>query len=155
MSRLQAAPLILLYRALQRRHPRERALDIARAAAVAGGRAFLRRSLGALDRATLSQLDDDERRAFAEEKSARFFNAEVRWQHIGADDVSFEVTACHFPALCEAVGAPELAPLFCETDAAYFGSVEPNVVLERSETLATGGERCPFRLRWAEKPRQP
>jgi predicted ArsR family transcriptional regulator len=150
LSRQQAAPLLLLYRTLKERLGDEtKALEIARAAALAGGRAFLARTLGKLDRATLDALDDDGRQRFADDKAYQFFNATLRWEHIGADEVRFTVTACHFPRLCAAVGMPELAPLFCETDAAYFGSVEPDVVLERPHTLATGGESCPFRLLWA------
>ena len=150
LSRLQAAPLLLLYRVLKDRLGDEQeALDIARAAAMAGGRAFLGRTLGKLDRATLDALDDEGRQQFAEDKAHQFFNATLTWDHVGADEVRFTVSACHFPRLCEAAGLPEVAPLFCETDAAYFGSVEPDVILERPHTLATGGESCPFRLYWA------
>jgi hypothetical protein len=150
LSRMQAAPLLLLYRVLKDRlGSDEEALDIARAAALAGGRAFLGRTLGKLDRATLSALDDEGRQRFADDKAHQFFNATLTWDHVGADEVRFTVTACHFPRLCEAAGLPEVAPLFCETDAAYFGAVEPDVILERPHTLATGGDSCPFRLFWA------
>ena len=150
LSRMQAGPLLLLYRVLKERlGSEEEALDIARAAALAGGRAFLGRTLGKLDRATLQALDDEGRQRFAEDKAHQFFNATLTWDHVGADEVRFTVSACHFPRLCEAVGMPEVAPLFCETDAAYFGSVEPDVILERPQTLAKGGDSCPFRLFWA------
>ena len=117
---------------------------------LAAGAAFLSQTLGPLRRADLEGLDDAGRRAFASSRGQRFFNATLTWDAIEADHVAFTVTACRFPPLCEAAGVPELAPLFCEVDEAYFGAVEPDVILTRPTTLARGGATCPFTLRWKE-----
>jgi Amt family ammonium transporter len=49
-------------------------------------------------------------------------------------------------------GVPELAPVFCKGDARFFGTVEPDVELIRPTMIATGGARCDFTLRFAERP---
>ena len=54
------------------------------------------------------------------------------------------VVSCRFVTLCEQVGAPELAPLFCAADLAYF--VEGPIRLERPKTLAGGDDCCEFRF---------
>ncbi len=51
--------------------------------------------------------------------------------------------------LCAAAGVPELAPVFCAGDAHFFGTVEPDVLLERPQMIAEGAETCRFRLYWA------
>ena len=80
-------------------------------------------------------------------RGERFFNATIRWEEVTADEVRFTVLRCRFPGLCEAAGVPELAPVFCEGDAVFFGQVEPDVELQRSQTIAGGAESCPFVLR--------
>jgi hypothetical protein len=150
-SRAQIGPAILLYRALQARGmPGLKAMELCREVVLAAGVAFLAGTVGPLRQADLAALDDAGRRAFAETRGRRFFNATVRWDRVTSSEVRFVVTACRFPALCEAAGAPELAPLFCEVDEAYFGQVERRVRLERPHTLAEGGADCPFTLRWME-----
>lgn len=151
-SRAQIGPAILLYRALQADGmPRLKALELCREVVLAAGVAFLARTVGPLRQAELAALDDAGRRAFAEARGRRFFNATVRWDRVTPQEVRFTVTSCRFPALCEAASAPELAPLFCEADEAYFGQVERRVQLTRPHTLAEGGPDCPFMLRWEEE----
>ncbi len=111
---------------------------------------FLTDTVGLLRRAELADLDDAGRAAFVADRGSRFANATVRWDHIGADRVEFTVTACHLVELVRRVGHPELAPTFCTGDARFFGSVEPNVVLVRSQTIAGGAATCPFHLSWRD-----
>ena len=68
----------------------------------------------------------------------------------GTDRASFTVTSCTFPALCASAGMPEIATLFCEVDAHYFGGVDRDLALERPHTLAGGGPNCPFSFSWRE-----
>jgi hypothetical protein len=148
-SRAQIGPAILLHRALIATGTEAReAFAITRDVVLAAGAAFLAQTLGPLRRADLEGLDAAGRRAFADSRGRRFFNATLTWDAIEPDHVGFTVTACRFPELCAAVGAADLAPLFCDVDEAYFGTVEPDVVLTRSTTIARGGATCPFTLRW-------
>jgi len=144
-SRAQIAPAILLYRALKRRAP-ESAWELTESVVLMEGVRFLRKSLGRLELERLQTLSPVERREFVEIRGAKFFNATLRWDEVAADRVQFTVTSCRFPPLCVAAGVPELAPMFCRVDDAYFGKVEPGVTLERPATLAGGQDHCLFKL---------
>lgn len=147
-SRDQIGPAVVMYRALKERLGQEEALRITGEVVNASGVIFMQRNIGKIDSATLTSLDDEGRRAFVESRSEKFFNATIAWDHVEPRRVGFTVHACVFPGLCAAVGVPELAPIFCAVDAAFFGGVEPNVELRRPETLAGGDPRCVFELEW-------
>ena len=149
-SRHQIAPAILLYRQLLLRMDPAEARRIVERAVVEGAVAFLSKSIGPLERAELEQLDDIERREFVEARGEKFFNATVRWDTVEPSRVHFTVTYCRFPSLCAEVGHPELAPVFCAGDAKFFGTVEPDVVLDRPQTIAGGDSQCIFRLSWTD-----
>ncbi len=151
-SRAQIGPAIVLFAVLVERYGDSTALEVTAEVVEAAALAFLGETVGPLRRATLAAMGPEERDAFVRDRMARFPNAEVRFEHIGADEVRFTVTDCRFVALCHAAGCPELAPLFCAGDARFFGEVEPDVVLIRETTLAVGGDRCPFVLRYADAP---
>lgn len=147
-SRAQAGPAIVLYRRLRRSLGPEDAVDITTDAVEAGALVFLRETIGPLNREVLAAMTPEEREAFAKERGARFPNAEMMWEQIDLEQVRFTVLDCRFVSLCAEVGHPELAPIFCKGDARFFGTVEPDVELIRPETLAAGGSRCPFIIRW-------
>jgi len=146
MSREQMAPAVLMYRELRGRYEQSRAYEIAEAVVTASAVAFLGRTVGRLRREELIELNEEERRAFVTGKGEQFFNAEVEWEAIEAERVAFTVTRCHFVELCERLGVPELAPVFCAGDGEFFGGVEEDVALERETTIAKGGDVCPFRI---------
>jgi hypothetical protein len=145
-SRDQIGPAIVLYRELRREVDRERALEVAERVIVEASIIFLGKTIGRLRRRELLDLEDREREQFVRRKGDKFFNATLEWEQIEVDTVEFTVTHCEFPPLCEATGVPELAPLFCEGDAQFFGDVEEDVDLDRPHTIAEGAETCPFRI---------
>lgn len=149
LSRGQIGRAIVLYRVLEERVGRARAMDVTEKVVAEAACRFLGQQLGSLSRVTVEAVPEQSRRTWIEEKGARFFNATIAWDRVDTDGVDFTVTACRFPALCREAGVPELAPIFCAGDAAYFGSVEPNVTLERPHTIASGAATCCFRLRYA------
>jgi len=146
-SRAQAAPALVLYRALRARGHAE-SLEIVGEVVEAAAVVFLRRTIGPIRRADLAALDEAERARWVHTRAARFPNAEPRFEAVGPDEVRFRVSSCRFVALAHAAGAPELAPVFCRGDAKFFGTVERDVVLERPHTLAEGGPDCPFTIRF-------
>jgi hypothetical protein len=62
--------------------------------------------------------------------------------------VKFTISRCRLVELVLQAGKPELAPLFCQGDARFFGSVEPDVELLRPDTIARGGASCPFTIQF-------
>ena len=147
-SRQQAGEAVRLYRALRSVRPPEEALRIAAAVIEAGGVRFLQDTIGPLRRSMLETLDPEERKAFLADRGGRFPNATPVWERTGPEAVSFTISACRLVSLVQEAGHPELAPLFCASDARFFGTVEPNVVLDRPETIASGSHRCRFHLTW-------
>jgi hypothetical protein len=141
LSRQQASGAILLYRALVHQQLPEPLVTTRRVMAAAGA-SFLRSQLGPLTPRKLATLTADGLRELGE----RFFNATIRWDDVGEHHVKFTVTTCTFPALCVAAGHPELAPLFCAVDDAYFGTIEKGVRLDRPHTIARGHTSCAFHL---------
>lgn len=151
-SRAQAGPAIVLYRRLRRSLGPEDAVDITTDAVEAGALVFLREVIGPLNRQVLAAMTPEAREAFVHERGAQFPNAELIWEQVDLEQVRFTVLDCRFVSLCAEVGHPELAPIFCKGDARFFGTVEPDVELIRSETLAAGGASCPFVIRWKPDP---
>lgn len=145
LSREQAAPVILLYRAARRRLDRPAALELTETLVNVGGVAFLGALLGDL------RAGPDLDAASLGSRVGRFFNAEgtVRLEGEGA---AFDVTRCRFVELCSAVGAPELMPLFCRVDSVYFEQPGAPLRLRRDRRLAAGDDLCAFRFTWAEPP---
>lgn len=151
LSREQIGPAILLYRALLALdYERKRALEVTERAVVAGAVTFLKQTIGRIDRDEIEAMNEAERDEFARSRGEKFFNATVEWNSIDEEAVDFTVTHCKFPPLCEAVGHPELAPLFCKGDAKFFGEVEEGVELIRPHMIATGASTCPFRIQFSD-----
>ena len=146
LSRQQIGPAIVLYRELKEKLTEERAYEVTERVVVEASVVFLSKTVGRLRRRELLSMGDAEREAFVREKGEKFFNANLSWDRIDADAVEFTVLHCKFPPLCEAVGEPELAPVFCKGDAEFFGGVEEDVDLERPHTIAEGGPNCPFHI---------
>jgi hypothetical protein len=146
-SREQIAPAIVLYRLLQE-GDREGAMELTRQVVLESAAVWMRHALGDMTIHRWRALDAPGRMELLKSRTSRFGNMVLADMEVSDASAFFRVTACRFPALCAQAGAPELAPLFCEVDAHYFGGVERSIALERPETLATGGEGCPFSLTW-------
>lgn len=64
------------------------------------------------------------------------------------DRLSFDVTRCRYAELYRALGIPELgAVLSCNRDAALIEGFNPDVTLEREQTIMQGADTCTFRYR--------
>lgn len=155
LSRRQAGPAILLYRALLPHLDADRALELTREVVLAGTVVFLGATIGPLSRDALVAMTTEARHEYVRCIGERFFNATLRWDEVSAERVRFTVTACLFPGLCRAAGAPAVAPLLCEGDAVYFGDVIGKVELSREHTIAGGAGECPFVLTWLDSESRP
>jgi hypothetical protein len=145
LSRQQLAPAARLYRVLAAEFGPEEASEATREVVVAATLAFLAVLVGPLDLPALLALSPEHRLARVGDLVARFFNAEGRVDAAGDDGFDYRVHRCHFVELCTAIGLPELAPLLCEGDLAYFN--RDRLRLARPSTLASGGDACLFRFR--------
>jgi hypothetical protein len=86
------------------------------------------------------------RQAFIEALRGRLFNAQLTPAGVEADAVGFDVNACRFVELCQELGRPHLAAMFCEADSRFFAEHTDLIELRRSRTQARDGEPCDFRF---------
>jgi hypothetical protein len=138
ISRLQAGDVVLLHRAVAALAGEATALEVSREAVLAGAVPFLDALIPRLPGAGLA--------ASAHELTRSFFNAEGNTFQSDQNTFHFEVSRCRFVELLNSVGAPQLAPLFCEADRAFFDSGARPIELHRTQTLANGGANCDFRF---------
>ncbi|MEZ5420507.1 MAG: L-2-amino-thiazoline-4-carboxylic acid hydrolase [Vicinamibacterales bacterium] len=60
----------------------------------------------------------------------------------------FDVTRCRYAEMYRALGIPELGEvLSCQRDAALIEGFNPDVTLERTQTIMQGAPHCDFRYR--------
>ena len=148
LSRRQLLPVLLLDDALQQ----DLGLTRERAHAVLGdlvadvGAVLLKRRFPALAPEAWADAAPDTREAVVRRVFARLGNIAAADVRSGDDWVALDVKGCTFVALCQAVGKPELAPLFCAADGRFFDRPDAPVTLERTTTLAQGGPCCDFRF---------
>ena len=60
--------------------------------------------------------------------------------------VKFDMLACPYLKACEQLDCLELAPAFCMSDDICYGNMHPNLIWNRTKTLAINGEPCDFDL---------
>ena len=91
----------------------------------------------------MSTSDKDE---FTKNTMARFLNAEAKTVETPSTVFGFDVSHCHFAAICRKLNRSHLAPLFCGADQVYFERKEVLVQLNRKHTIAQGDKHCSFRF---------
>lgn len=144
LSRKQAGPAVLLYRALEARHGAQRALEVTGTVVLEGSLLFLASVVPRIDPDRIRALSQEARRAFVLGIADRFFNADVADVELTEDSFRYRIGRCRFPELMKAVGHPELAPLFCEGDQVFFDRHQPDIAFTRPVTLSRDNEPCDF-----------
>lgn len=61
------------------------------------------------------------------------------------EQFAINIHKCLWVDTCQHCGCPEICDLFCEADHITFGNIDA-MTFQRTETLATGGEKCDFRF---------
>jgi hypothetical protein len=150
MTRRQLLPVLLLDEALRLDLglPPARAMEVLRAVVGASGAAFLDDLFPRLDPAAWTAAPVAAREALVRRVFRRFGNIEAADVDVQPEGVGFDVRACRFAHLLRQLDRRELGPLFCHADAVFFASAGSGYEFSRSTTLAGGGDRCDFRLRF-------
>ena len=95
-------------------------------------------------------MSPSEKDTFTKTTMSRFLNAETQSVETPSDVFGFNVTNCHFAAICRKLDRNHLAPLFCGADQVYFERKEVLVQLDRRKTIAQGDHHCSFRFHFDE-----
>lgn len=147
-SREQAGPVVIIYRLLEKRVGRDRALDITRELVIQAGTVFLASVVPTLSKADYRRLSEDQRRDTFGAALDAIPNSTATITEMGDESFGFDVTACEFQKLVRQLGLPELGALFCAVDHHFFQLHYPEVRFERNQTIAEGGSACDFRFSW-------
>lgn len=131
------APLI---DALGAEFGRERVLEVLRATII-----NIARQQGAT---MAEQMGNDELGAFADTLPAWTQDDALRIETLRQDEQAFHfnVTRCRYAEMYRALGIPELGALLsCNRDFALIEGFNPDVQLERTQTIMQGATHCDFR----------
>ena len=71
---------------------------------------------------------------------------EFTYYPVEAGHVKFDMEACPYFQACQELDCPEIAPVFCTTDDICYGNMHPNLIWNRTQTIARGGKLCDFDL---------
>ncbi len=148
LSRRQAAPAIVLYRALKRVVGSERALDVSREIIIDASVIFLKEQVPVIEKKQVLKMNPEDRLRYAKSIADKFFNADAEGIEISDEFFRYRIARCRFPELMRRVGHEELAPLFCAGDLIFFSERQPDIRLERSTTLAKDAKPCDFNFFW-------
>ena len=147
-TRHQLRPVLLLDQVLRRRFDAARVRDILGAVIAQSGARFVRHNVEHPDPERWRAMTGAEQSAFAQRILSRFGNAETTLVSVPPHDFAFNVSLCHFVGLTQRLGRPDLAPLFCAADSAFYGDPNVPIQLVRERTLAAGDDQCTFRFRF-------
>ncbi len=142
LSRDQIRSAVKLYSLLREAFGQTKALDVMEKVIVRATLVHLQKTIGPLDIPNYLASNQTERQKTIESLTSRFFNATSVLDSVEETGFVYRVTACRFVPLCQKAGVPELAPLFCKGDLAFFASGP--VELKRPGTLAEGAPNCRF-----------
>ena len=98
--------------------------------------------------AMAQQMGSDDMQAFADTLPAWQQDDALRIETLRQDDSAFHfnVTRCRYAELYHALGIPELGALLsCNRDFALIEGFNPEVQLERTQTIMQGATHCDFR----------
>ena len=69
---------------------------------------------------------------------------DVAWLKDDNETVCFDCRACVYLATTTKFDCPEICQYFCQNDTIVYSALSPAVQFVRTQTLATGGDRCDF-----------
>lgn len=69
---------------------------------------------------------------------------ETQWVRCDGKEIHFNLHTCLYQTVTQALGCPELCPLYCENDDIAFAGLAPKITFRRTGTLASGAPCCDF-----------
>lgn len=69
---------------------------------------------------------------------------DTQWVRCDGKEILFNLRTCLYQEVTQALGCPELCPLYCENDDIAFSGLAPKILFRRTGTLASGAPCCDF-----------
>ena len=151
LSQKQMLPAVLLYKILiEQSHSPQQAHEFVAHLVHTLAFSFLKFTIPLINRKQVEHLPLPEQLKALTSITKRFFNAQGNAEMTSPEKFSFTVSKCSFAQYSKTLGVPELAPIFCASDKAYFDACQPDVALKRTLTLAQDDKPCDFVFTWKE-----
>jgi len=151
LSQKQMLPAVLLYKILiEQDHSPQSAHDFVAHIVHTLAFSFLKFTVPIINRKHVENLPLPSQLKILTSITKRFFNAQGKAEMNSKDRFSFTVSKCSFAQYSVDLGVPELAPIFCASDKAYFDACQTDITLERTTTLAEDNKPCDFVFHWKE-----
>lgn len=151
LARAHVRDALILYRALANRETPSDTSVFNRVMTI-GAQAFLHGAIGIIERERYQQLNQPQRLGWIGGLIDLFPNATATIVETSDTKVAFTVTRCRYVELALVAGHPEIAKTFCAGDAAFFESQPAGIAFNRSTSIASGGDHCPFELTLVHTP---
>jgi hypothetical protein len=150
LSRRQLGAAVLLERALRKITTPDTARELVSHIVLTASIDFLERNVPVLRKDKILSMNDTSRDRYLQRIQNKFFNADADMRLDGEDKLYMTIRRCRFVELLDAIGERDMAPLFCEGDRVFFDEHQPDITLERPQTLSCGGAICDFQFSWID-----
>ena len=135
---------IAIYRPLQRRLGRWRALEVMQKIIVPSGLRMMERAFPSLEGdQAITRLRDFMETTLGEAQRQGLYQFKPRADQ-PSSSVAFDMTYCRYTDCCQVAGVPELAHCFCAVDRPFFQGLSHLLEFSCPERLADGGKACTF-----------
>ena len=67
------------------------------------------------------------------------------------NEARINIVRCPYFEICKRYGCPEITSAYCDSDAAGYGNLHPNLIWGRTKTIGHGGDCCDFLLEYKKK----
>ena len=71
----------------------------------------------------------------------------TKWIRYDNEEIHFNYYSCLYRETTEKYQCAEMCTIFCANDVTIFSGFAPNIIFERSSTLANENELCDFHFR--------
>ncbi|WP_291581295.1 L-2-amino-thiazoline-4-carboxylic acid hydrolase [Clostridium sp. UBA6640] len=71
----------------------------------------------------------------------------TKWIRYDKEEIHFNYHSCLYKETADKYKCAEMCSIFCANDVTIFSGFAPNILFERSDTLANGNEKCDFHFK--------
>ncbi|MGL4773616.1 MAG: L-2-amino-thiazoline-4-carboxylic acid hydrolase [Clostridium sp.] len=72
---------------------------------------------------------------------------DTRWIRYDKEEIHFNYHSCLYKETTEKYQCSEMCSIFCANDVTIFSGLAPNIIFERTDTMANGNEKCDFHFK--------
>lgn len=78
----------------------------------------------------------------------------TEWIKYNNEEIHFNYYSCLYKETTQKYQCPEMCSIYCANDVTTFSALAPNIIFERTETLANNNDKCDFHFKHNRRPMQ-